>query len=369
MSQVFSFFPRKSTYLAAALSLVTVFGGSGTPAKACTRAVYLGTENVVITGRSMDWAEDIYSNAWVFPRGIARDGATGANTVKWTSKYGSLVVSGYDAGTADGINEQGLVANLLYLAESDYGKPKSGEATISIMAWAQYVLDTYGSVSEVVDGLRAEPFEVIAPTLPNGKGAQLHLAVSDPSGDSAIFEYLGGKLVIHHDRKFQVMTNSPSFDEQLAIETYWKGVNPLTFLPGSISAADRFVRTSFLITAIPKQADPHTIKAVPGGTYENQAVAAVLGVMRSVSTPLGISHPDKPNLASTLWRTVYDQKNKVFFFDSATSPNAFWVPLADLDFSKGAPVKKLTMAGGKVYAGNASSKFETATAFKFSSVE
>lgn len=352
---------------AAALTLLTLSVCTGISANACTRAVYLGSDSVVITGRSMDWAEDVYSNAWVFPRGMARDGATGSNTVKWTSKYGSLVVSGYDAGTADGMNEDGLVANVLYLAESDYGSPQAGKPTISIMAWGQYVLDNYTTVAEVVDGLRAEPFVVIAPTLPNGKGAQLHLAVSDPSGDSAIFEYLGGKLVIHHDRKYQVMTNSPSFDQQLAIATYWNGVNPLVFLPGSISAADRFVRTSFLINAIPKQADPHTIKAVPGGTYENQAVAAVLGVMRSVSTPLGISQPDKPNLASTLWRTAYDQKNKVFYFDSATSPNAFWVPLSDLDFTKGAPVKELTMAGGKVYAGNASSKFETATAFTFAS--
>ena len=91
--------------------------------------------------------------------------------------------------------------------------------------------------------------------------------------------------------------------------------------------------------------------------------------MRSVSTPLGISHPDKPNLASTLWRTVYDQKNKVFYFDSATSPNAFWVPLADLDFTQGAAVKKRTMAGGKVYAGNASSKFEVATPSQFAPAE
>jgi choloylglycine hydrolase len=350
-----------------ALALAIVLAGITNSAEACTRAVYLGTDNVVITGRSMDWSEDVYSNAWLFPRGMTREGAAGPTSIKWTSKYGSLAVSGFEAGTADGINEQGLVVNVLYLAESDYGTPKAGKPTISIMAWGQYVLDNYGSVAETVDALRAEPFAVIAPKLPNGKGADLHLAISDPSGDSAIFEYLGGKLVIHHDRKYQVMTNSPSFDQQLAIEAYWSGVNPLAFLPGSISAADRFVRASFLINAIPKQMDPHTIKAVPGATYENQAVAAVMGVMRAVSTPLGITHPDKPNLASTLWRTTYDQKNKVFYFDSATSPNAFWVPLSDLDFTKGAPVKKLTMAGGKVYAGNAASKFEAATPFKFGS--
>ena len=170
------------------------------------------------------------------------------------AKYGSLAVSGYDAGTADGINERGLVANVLYLAESDYGTPKNGQPTISIMAWAQYVLDNYASVAETVDALKAKPSGVIAPKLPNGKGAQLHLAVSDPTGDSAIFEYIGGKLVIHHDRKYQVMSNSPSFDQQLAIDTYWTGVNPLAFLPGSISAADRFVRTSFLIKAIQDRA-------------------------------------------------------------------------------------------------------------------
>ena len=354
---------------AAVLILLIVMAGTCNLAEACTRAVYLGTDGVVITGRSMDWAEDVYSNAWVFPRGMTRQGNAGPNSIKWTSKYGSLAVSGYDAGTADGINEQGLVANVLYLAESDYGTPKPSKPTISIMAWAQYVLDTFGSVDDAVAALRAEPFQVIAPKLPNGKGAQLHLAISDPTGDSAIFEYIGGELVIHHDKKYQVMTNSPSFDHQLAIETYWNGVDPLAFLPGSISAADRFVRTSFLINAVPKQTDPHIIKAVPGGTYENQAVAAVLGVMRSISTPLGITHPDKPNLASTLWRTVYDQKNKVFFFDSATSPNAFWVPLSDLDFSKGAPVKKLTMAGGKVYAGNAANKFEPAPPFSFAAAE
>ena len=55
----------------------------------------------------------------------------------------------------------------------------------------------------------------------------------------------------------------------------------------------------------------------------------------------------------------------MYFFDSATSPNAFWVPLADLDLKEGAPVKKLTMAGGKVYSGNAADKFEPAEPFTF----
>src|SRR5262245_31417341 len=96
------------------------------------------------------------------------------------------------------------------------------------------------------------------------------------------------------------MTNSPTYDQQLAIEAYWRGVDPLTFLPGSINAADRFARVSFLINAIPTKLDPNTITAVPEGTYENQAVASVLSVMRSIGVPLGVTHPTKPNISSTL---------------------------------------------------------------------
>ncbi len=348
-----------------AAMLLALAAAAPQDASACTRAVYIGSDNVVITGRSMDWEEDMQSNLWSFPRGVKRDGAAGPKSIKWTAKYGSVVVSSYEAGTADGMNEQGLVANLLYLAESDYGAPDGGKPLLSIAAWAQYALDNFASVAEAVDGLRAEPFQVVAPVLPNGAPAQLHLSVSDPTGDSAIFEYIGGKLVIHHGKQYQVMTNSPKFDDQLALNAYWAGIGGETFLPGTSRAADRFVRASYLIGVVPKAADPGYIKAVPEKTYVNQAVAGVLGVMRGVSVPLGLSTPGQPNIASTLWRTVADQKNKVYFFDSATSPDTFWVPLSELDLKDGAPVRKLTTAGGAVFSGDAAGHFRKTRPFAF----
>ena len=349
---------------AAAVTAIAVGAASVAPAIACTRALYVAENGLVITGRSMDWAEDMHTNLWAFPRGMARDGAGGANTPKWTSKYGSVIASGYDVGSADGMNEAGLVANLLYLAESDYGQP-DGKPAISISVWAQYALDNFATVAEAVEALSKEPFQIIAPKLPNGQGAQLHLAISDPTGDSAIFEYIGGKLVVHHGKQYNVMTNSPSFDQQLALNAYWKGIGGLTFLPGTNRAADRFARASFLIDAIPTKVDPSYISAVPEKKFEYQAAASVLSVMRSVSVPLGITTPGEPNISSTLWRTISDQTNKIYFFDSSTSPNSFWVPLADLDLKQGAPVKKLTIAGGKVYSGNAADKFVATPAFTF----
>jgi penicillin V acylase-like amidase (Ntn superfamily) len=334
------------------------------PAETCTRAVYLGADGTVITGRSMDWSEDMRTNLWVFPRGSKHDGAAGPNSPKWVAKYGSVIASGYDVGTADGMNEMGLVTNVLYLAESDYGKP-DGRPPLSISTWAQYVLDNFATVVEAVSALSKEPFQVIAPTLPNGQGAQLHLSISDATGESAIFEYIGGKLVIHQGKQFTVMTNSPAFDQQLALNKYWENIGGLTFLPGTNRAADRFARASFLIGAIPKTADPNYINAVPGASYISQAVASVLSVIRSVGVPLGITTPGQPNISSSIWRTVADQKNKVYFFDSATSPNVFWVPLSELDLKEGAPVKRLTVAGGKIYSGSAAGKFEPAEPFAF----
>ncbi len=330
----------------------------------CTRVTYLGENNLVITGRTMDWGEDMKSDLWVFPAGMARNGSCGAGSLEWISKYGSVTVSGYNIGTGDGVNEKGLVTNLLYLAESDYGA-LNGKAPISITLWAQYALDNYATVAEAVAGLEVEPFRVKSPILPNGRPASLHLSLSDPSGDSAILEYISGKLTIHHGREYQVMTNSPIFDQQLALNTYWKTIGGNEFLPGTISAADRFARASYFVGIVPTSIDKNYISAVPEQKMQYQGVASLMGIMRSVSTPLGITTPGKPNISSTIWRTVYDLQNMIFFFDSATTPNTFWVDLKDMDLSKGAPVKKLAVAGGKYYAGNAASQFVATEAFTF----
>ena len=333
-------------------------------ASACSRVVYLGQEDVVITGRSMDWAEDIKSNMWIFPRGMERNGLGGPNTVEWTSKYGSVVATAYDIASADGMNETGLVGNLLYLAESDYGKD-DGQPVMSISLWLQYVLDNFETVSEAVNELKQEKFRLANPDLPNGRKSTVHMSISDKSGDSAILEYVSGKLVIHHGRQYQVMTNSPTFEKQLALNEYWKNIGGLVFLPGTNRAADRFARASFLNESIPKSADKRYISAVPNQDFTNQALFSTLGVMRSVGVPLGITTPGQPNVSSSLWRTISDHKNLVYYYDSATSPSIFWIDLKKIDFSKGTPTKKLDLRDGKIYSGNANDSFVDASPFKF----
>jgi len=324
----------------------------------CTRAVYLGDEDVM-TARSMDWKLDIQTNLWILPNNVKRNGAAGPRSIEWTSKYGSVVATGYDICTTDGINEKGLMTNLLWLVESEYPKIKKGtQPQLSITLWAQYVLDNFATVSEAVAALEQQPFIVVTSQVPGeSRLATLHLSLSDASGDSAIIEYINGEQVIHHHRDFQVMTNSPTFDQQLALNSYWEQIGGTTMLPGTNRAADRFARASFYINAIPKSAPAeHTL-------------ASVFSVIRNASVPFGLNTAEEPNISSTRWRTVVDHKRGRYFFESAVSPNVFWVDLNEIDFNTTATQKlELGPDQSNIFAGKVNASFVTATPFSFLNV-
>ncbi|WP_394005232.1 linear amide C-N hydrolase [Luteimonas sp. WGS1318] len=326
-------------------------------ADACTRFVYTGANGDVITARSMDWQSDIATNLWIFPRGMARTGQAGEDSIAWTSTYGSVIASGYDIATTDGVNEAGLAANLLWLVESDYPARPDGKPGLAISLWAQYVLDNFGSVAEAVTALRADPFHLVTDQVPGEERlATVHLSMSDASGDSAIVEYIDGRPVIHHDRAYQVMTNSPVFEQQLALNSYWKQIGGTVMLPGTNRSADRFARAAFYVNAIPKSEDPVI------------ELASVFSVIRNVSVPYGIATPGEPNISSTRWRTVVDHTRRLYFFESALTPNTFWVDLNDVDFdARTGQVMMLDLGRDQrnVFAGNAARRFVVHVPFAF----
>lgn len=338
------------------LGLSLFFSLQNFSSQACTRVVYKGPNGTVITARSMDWKDEIQANLWIFPKGIQRNGEVGANSLQWTSKYGSVVATAWDIATADGMNEKGLVANILWLVESEYPKfgPKGNDKGITISAWAQYMLDNFATVREAVQSMKDHPFVVVSDYIPGTeKFTTLHLSLSDASGDNAIMEYINGKLVIHHDPSYTVMTNSPVFEQQLALNKYWQGIPGTIMLPGTNRAADRFVRASYYINAIPQTDD------------ERVAVASVFSVIRNCSVPFGISSETEPNISSTRWRSVADQKNKRYFFETVLTPNTFWVDLTDFDLSTKGKVMKLSLENNVTYNGKANKKFKEDTPFKF----
>ncbi|SFR50924.1 linear amide C-N hydrolase [Thiomicrospira sp. ALE5] len=328
--------------------------------QACTRVVYQGPDNTIITGRTMDFSIDIPANLWAFPRGMTRHGEVGPNSISWTSRYGSIAASSWDIATPDGMNEKGLVANLLWLVDSEYPvfNPKGDKPGLTIAAWAQYALDNFATVAEAVTELGKEEFVIVTDFIPGtDKFTTVHLSLSDATGDSAIFEYVGGELVIHHDRTYQVMTNDPVYEQQLAIQGYWDTIPGTIMLPGSNRAADRFVRAAYYINAIPQTTDTQT------------AIASVFSVIRNVSVPYGISTPNQPHISNTRWRSVSDQRNKVYYFENVLTPSVLWVDLKQMDLSEGAPVKKLTLDHGPFVSGKANDLFEETEPFKFQGLD
>jgi len=105
---------------------------------------------------------------------------------------------------------------------------------------------------------------------------------------------------------------------------------------------------------------------LPKTSDSREAVASVLSVIRNISVPRGFKDPSIPNISSTIWRSAFDHKNKVYYYEGTYSPSIFWVTLGKLNFKKGAPVMKLELEdGNRILSGDAADKFEKSKPFKF----
>ncbi|MFH8841162.1 linear amide C-N hydrolase [Streptomyces sp. NPDC017868] len=320
----------------------------------CTRVMWRAAGQPVVVGRNMDWKQGLGTNLWVLPRGAERVGVRGDDPapLRWTAAYGSVVATAYDSATTDGVNERGLGAHLLWLAEADFGERDARLPAVSVSMWTQYVLDRFATVAEAVASMEAEPFQV----RPQGDAhagtfSTVHLAVEDAGGDSAVVEFLDGKPRIHHDRSYTVMTNSPPFDEQLAHLRKYRGFGGELPLPGTTEAADRFVRAAYYLDRLPPAETPA------------RAYAALLSVMRNAAQPFGTPDPARPNISATIWRTLADLTNGVYAFESSYSPDIVWTGLDALDFGRAARLD-LSVEG---LLGDVSDRYEPAEPFEFAS--
>ena len=320
---------------------------------ACSRVLSADNGQAVLVGRNMDWPEDMGTALWVLPRGIKREGLPGANSLSWTSKYGSIVAASLSDGqgsVADGMNEQGLMANLLWLNQSDYGTRDEKRQGLSISFWAQYMLDNFATVAEAVQAIRQDSFQVVTLQFPSVGGkiktASLHLSLADKTGDSAIIEYIGGKPVIHHDRSYTIMTNDPPFEQQQANLKQYEGFGGTKPIPGSTAASDRFVRAAYYMKLLPKPANLR------------EALAGIFSVTRNISQPFRVSlDASNPFSSTTIWRSTGDLTHRVYFFESTTSPYLIWASLDDFNLAEGSPALRLDLRNYPDYYGNVTKSF------------
>jgi len=321
----------------------------------CTRVVWPDANGSVIVGRNMDFHMDLLTNLWKLPRGMKRnDGVHGK--LEWESKYGSVVAMAFDLVAVDGMNEKGFAGHILWLAESQYGEIDQSETQLSQAVWLQYYLDNFATVAEAVEWTEKNDVRIVQIPDPTGKSTPtLHLALNDKSGDSAIIEYIDGKAKVYHSRDYKVMTNSPTFDQQLELVKQYEGLGGEKTIPGGTEAAQRFARATYYESRLTK---PKT---------QLDAIAAMFSVIRNAAQPFREPDPGKPDASQTIWQVVLDLTNLRYVFESTTRPNIVWVDFDKLSFKKGTKelkldlVGRLSLEGG--LAGDCSHKFTDAGEF------
>ena len=323
----------------AALTAVAALSIAGTTifAEACTRIFANDKGGLMLVARSMDWATTTEPVLTVFPRGLARDGGhAGPMTVvtdnagHWTSQYGSVVTTIFGVGTADGMNERGLAAHMLYFPPADYGLRDVSKPGVQAALWAQYLLDNSATVEEALASLaKIQIVKVEIEVHGQTQRGTVHVALEDASGDSAVLEYLDGKLVVHHGREFRVMTNAPEYDKQLELLGTRDFADPTmeTQVPGNVNPRDRFQRATYFLSVLTKP------------TSERAGVAGMFGLIRNASIPFGA--PVNGSTFDTEYRTVCNLTAGRYFFELTTAPNVIWTDLSKLNFSEGAPVLSL----------------------------
>ncbi len=328
------------------------------PAETCTRVLWNTNDLAVVVGRTMDWPESTEPVLTILPRGMERDGGRighevidGENPARWTSRYGSVVTTVYGIGTADGMNEKGLGAHMLYLTATDFGERDTAMAGVHAGLWAQYLLDNAATVAEALALMQSVQ---ILNAEAQGHKATVHLAINDASGDSAILEYIDGELQVHHGREHRIMTNDPRYEEQLAnLAQYdFTQATRQTPLPGNVDPKDRFVRSAYYLEMLPEPAN------------EREAIAGILAIARNASVPFGAPNNLPGTLYNTEYRTALDLTHRRYFFELTTSPSVVWVDLDNFDLEPGTQVRVLDPDDIEL-AGNVSDRFSAVESFAF----
>jgi choloylglycine hydrolase len=92
----------------------------------------------------------------------------------------------------------------------------------------------------------------------------------------------------------------------------------------------------------------------------------MFSVIRNISVPFGKPDPKKPNVSSTIFRSVHDLTGSRYYFESTYAPNVVWIDTTKLDFSSGLPEMELKVEK-EIFQlnGDVTGKLEKAKPFVF----
>jgi len=265
----------------------------------------LKNKDEVLFGKNYDW---MIGDGLVFvnKRGVEKSAlVSGSETpARWVSKYGSVTFNQYGKDNpSGGMNEAGLVIELMWLEDTQYPKTDS-RPVVDVLEWIQYQLDISANVREVIKNAEAVRIASLV---------KLHYLVNDRQGNSATVEFLNGNMVAHTGETLAVSA--------LTNDTYEKSVNySKSVAPERAkteSSLDRFTRAANKTKEF--SAKPKT---------ETEAVNYAFELLSNVAQK-----------NSTQWSIVYDQKRAKIHFRSMQNPGVKSIDTRAFDYSCGSAVK------------------------------
>ncbi|MBS3904610.1 MAG: linear amide C-N hydrolase [Simkania sp.] len=301
--------------------------------EACSRLFWNENHQTKIVGRSMDLFYSDEPEMWINPRGMSHESKIDDNGLEWTSIYGNVSVSAFHSKdlVSEGVNEKGLAVHLLILQGTTY-ENRDQRCGIHYGLWPQYILDTCQTVEEALDA--HQKFQVICVPV-KGLEWPLHLMIEDAMGDSAIIEFVDGQMNIYHGAEYQVGTNGPTYDRQLANLRNYEGFGDSQPIPTGPDSISRYVRASTHLTQLP---EPH------------DANEAAILIRSATETVIQKDHVVNANTTlSTLWISVSDLTNRIYYFFPQDQSHGIRINLLDLDFSEDTPVQKLDLLDPSIY--------------------
>jgi choloylglycine hydrolase len=216
--------------------LVAALLEASAPARACTTFAFPAN----IVGKSYDFSFGdglaIVNKRHVAKRALLFDER--ANAAEWVSRYGSLTFNQFGRELPmGGMNEKGLVVEVMWLRASDYGDDSDPRPALNELQWIQYLLDTAATVKEALaQAAKVRVKRAYAP---------VHYMACDRSGACATFEYLRGALVTRAGKAapVPVLTND-TYDESLAYLEKHVGFGGTRPVPAGPDSLERFARAA-----------------------------------------------------------------------------------------------------------------------------
>jgi len=164
-------------------------------------SAFVSETNKIILGKNLDWE---FGNGLIIfnPKHQAKKSIVGKKPLNWESKFSSITFNQFGKNLPlGGMNEAGLVIEELSTWPVDYSNDSS-LSYINEFEWVQYNLDSYATISEVIENVNNYSISKFF--------FGLHFIIADSSGNLAVVEFINGIAEISRKNNFPflVLTNN-----------------------------------------------------------------------------------------------------------------------------------------------------------------